>query len=102
MFIEDMLHMPMKAGKNYFGLLITLSLFRNDFPWIYDLGKELISILKSKSTKENKLEAIEEFKMMLELSMGHPMLREIYGMRKDMMYLKELPFKINRYLEDVL
>ena len=102
MFIEDMLHMPMKAGKNYFGLLITLSLFRNDFPWIYDLGKELISILKSKSTKENKLEAIEEFKMMLELSMGHPMLREIYGMRKDMMYLKELPFIINRYLEDVL
>jgi hypothetical protein len=103
MFIEEMLHIPIKNGRNYFGFLITLSFFRNDFPWIYDLGKELTDVLKSKSGKETKIEAVEEFKMILEHTVGHPMLREMYGFRKDnMMYLKELPYMINRYLEDVI
>jgi hypothetical protein len=103
MFIEDVLHMPSKNGNNYFGFLITLSFFKNDFPWIYDLGKELINILKSKSEKEAKIEAVEEFNAMLEHTMGHPLIREMFGMKKDnMMYLKELPYVINRYLDHIL
>jgi len=102
MFVEEMLHMSPKIGKSYWGLLMALSLFRNDFPWIYDLGKELINILKTAVTKEEKQEAIDAFRMMLEHSTSHPMIREMYGMRKDMMFLKELPFVLHRYLEDVI
>lgn len=102
MVLEDMLFMPSKTSKNHLGLLMTLSFFRNDFPWIYDLGKELVDVLKTASNKEEKQDAIDTFRMMLEYSTGHPMMREIYGMRKDMMFLKELPYALNRYLENVI
>ncbi|PWG81185.1 TIR domain-containing protein [Pararcticibacter amylolyticus] len=101
MFIEEILHVPPRAGKNYWGLLMVLGLLRNDLPWIYDLGKELIDILKSTSNKEDKQEAIETFRMMMETSLEHPMMREFYGTRKDLMFVKEFPYIVNRYLEDV-
>lgn len=103
MMLEEMLHMPVRNGKNHFSFLIALSFFKNDFPWIYDLGKEVIEILKSKVNKDAKQEAIEEFKEVLEMTIEHPMIREMAGTRKEnMMYLKEFPYLLNRYLENVL
>lgn len=103
MMMEDILHMPLK-NDNHFGFLISLSFFKNDFPWIYDLGKEVIEVLKSKAGKETKAVAIEEFKEVLEITLGHPMVREMNGgMRKEnMMYMKELPYMLNRYLENII
>lgn len=103
MFMEEMLHINSKMGKNYFGFLFALSFFNNDFPWIYDLGKELIEVLKSKSDKESKVEAVKEFKEIMEYTIGHPMIKDMYGMRKEnIIYLKEIPYLINRYLDNLL
>ncbi|HMJ46880.1 MAG TPA: hypothetical protein VK498_06090 [Ferruginibacter sp.] len=98
MLLEDILHS--RSRKNHVGLLITLSLFKNDFPWIYDLGKELIEVLKSKKTKSIKSIAVQEFKEILEFTFGHPMMREMYGNRKDsLIYFKEIPIVLFNYLE---
>ncbi|HXA02795.1 MAG TPA: hypothetical protein VNW99_12450 [Cytophagaceae bacterium] len=103
MLIEEMMHFPMRNGKSHYGFLMALGLFKNDFPWVYDLGKELIDVLKSKANKEAKAEAVNEFKEMLEHTLGHPIMREMVGMRKDsMMYLKELPYTLNRYLDNII
>lgn len=104
MIIEELLHMGIrKDSKNYFGILVILSMFKNDFPWIYDLGRELIDTLKSRASKNTKSEAVREFREMLEITTGHPMFREMYGHKKESIsYLKELPYIINNFLEDIL
>ena len=52
MMLEEMLHcMPIKKLRNKsIGLLMTLSLFRDDAPWIYDLGKEMLAVLSVSPT----------------------------------------------------
>lgn len=50
MLFEEIMHMS--HGKSSYGFLMALSLFKEDFPWIYDMGKELMDILKSKKDSE--------------------------------------------------
>ncbi len=103
MFLEQMMHMSSKYGKSYYGFVIALSFFKNDFPWVYDLGKELVEVLKSKSSKDSKIEAVAEFRGMLDFTLGHPMMREMYGSRKEtIMYLKELPYTLTRFLDEMM
>lgn len=68
--IEELLNLPSKNNKNHFGFLIALSFFKNDFPWLYDLGKELLDILKSKVNKDAKSEAVEEFRSVIQFTKG--------------------------------
>ncbi|BAU56179.1 TIR domain-containing protein [Mucilaginibacter gotjawali] len=100
-FFDEMLHMAMQSGKSSYGFLIVLSFFRADFPWVYDMGKELSDVLKSKSSKETKVDAVNDFKEMMDFTFQHPMMREIYGNRKDnfYMFMKEMPFILSNYLE---
>lgn len=103
MFIDEIMHITMRNGKNPYGFLIALSLFKADFPWIYDAGKELMDIIKSKNSIEIKNEAVSDFREMIEFTFQHPMMREFYGNRKEyMMYMKEMPYMLYRYLDDFL
>jgi hypothetical protein len=103
MFVEELMHILMKEGKSYYGFLVTLSFFKTDFPWIYDMGKELLDIIKSKVSREIKMDAASEFKEMLEFTLHHPMMREIYGRRKNyLIYMKEMPYMLMRYVDEIL
>jgi hypothetical protein len=104
MFIEEMMHIGFRKGKDPYGFLIALSFFKPDFPWIYDIGKELFDIIKSKVSRETKDEAVNDFREMLEFTFQHPMIREIYGNRKDNFYynLKEIPYLLSHHLEFLL
>lgn len=102
MMIEELMHMMPKSKSNHYGFLIALSFFRKDFPWIYDAGKELVDILKSKSSKTSKREAVSEFKQLMEITTEHPMMREIYGMRKEYrMYMREIPHMMMRFIDRI-
>jgi len=102
MFVEELLHISMREGKNPYGFLIALSFFKQDFPWIYDAGKELLDILKSKVDKETKTNAIHDFKEMLNFTFEHPMMRELYGNKKEyMIYMKEMPYMLMRYIDEL-
>lgn len=101
MFIEELMHISVKEGKSHYGFLVALSFFKTDFPWIYDAGKELIDVIKSKISKEEKVEAVNEFKEMLEFTFQHPMIREMYGRRKEYhIYMKEMPYMLLRYIDE--
>lgn len=84
MFIEELLHMSSRFGKNYTGIQISLSLFRNDYPWLYDAGIDLIRILRSESSPKEKNEAVEVFMELVEFTFEHPIMREMYGMDKEL------------------
>ena len=100
MFIEELMHISLNEGKSRYGFLVALSFFKTDFPWIYDTGKELIDVLKSEISKEAKMEAVNEFRDMLEFTFQHPMMREIYGRRKEnYIFMKEMPYMLLRHIE---
>lgn len=84
MFIEELLHISSRFEKNYTGLQITLSLFRNDYPWLYDAGLDLVRVLRSKAGEKEKNESTEVFMELIEFTFEHPIMREMYGMDKEM------------------
>lgn len=101
MLFEEVMHMTSKRGS--YGFLMILSLFREDFPWIYDMGKEVLDILKSHKTLDEKSLAIREFRDIIEFTCGHPMMRDIYSRNKEsLMFMKEMPYMLSRYLDDML
>lgn len=100
MVLEEIMHMS--GGRSSYGFLMTLSLFKEDFPWIYDMGKELVDILKSDSNSEEKENAVRAFREILDFTLGHPMMREVYSRNKNtMMLVKELPYALFRYLDNM-
>ena len=103
MMMEELLHFNRKElGANY-GLLVVLSLFKEDYPWLYDLGKDLIDTLKSKKPNEHKREAIRSFTEFLKYS-SHTMMRfdkRMGGNKEDMVLLHELPMVLERLLDDI-
>lgn len=100
MLFEEIMHMS--DGRNSYSFLMLLSLFKEDFPWIYDMGKELIDILKSNKNPEEKSMAIRDFKEMIDFTCSHPFMREMIGRNKEsMMLMNELPYILMRYLDDM-
>lgn len=99
-FFEEVM---LRAGKrSSYGFLMILSLFREDFPWIYDMGKEVLDIIKSKKDPKEKSLAIREFREIIEFTFGHPAMREIFGRNKEsMMQMQEMSYFLFRCLEDV-
>lgn len=100
MFFEEIMHISGKRSS--YAFLMTLSLLKDDFPWIYDMGKELIDILKSENPTKEKSIAIKEFREMVDFTFSHPMMRDIFGRNKDsIMFMKELPYSLMRYLDEI-
>ena len=103
MFFEELMHMSPMGRRNYIGLQIILSLFRDDYPWVYDAGKEVIEILKSKKTKNEKMKAVDEFANMIEFTSEHPIMKEFYRNNKEIrMILRDLSMLFRRYFEEMI
>lgn len=99
-FFEEMMHISPAFSRSYIGLQIALSVFKDDFPWIYDAGKEVIEVLKAKKPKAQKIEAINEFSEIMEVSFDHPIMRDYHRHSKEhMMLVRELPHMFREALE---
>lgn len=83
-----------------YNLLIILSVYRDEFPWLYDAGSELVKVIQSNSQKKTKIMAIEKFQKILDFTSGHPIMRESFRYNKDaMMMLRELPMRLMDEME---
>ena len=100
LILDEIMHVS--GRRSAYGFLMTLSLYREDFPWIYDMGKELMDVIKSQKSKEEKQQAIQEFNEMINFTCNHPIMRDLLGRNKDnMIFMKELPYILIRYLENL-
>lgn len=100
MFFEEIMHISGKRSS--YAFLMTLSLLKDDFPWIYDMGKELIDILKSENPTEEKSIAIKEFRDMVDFTFSHPMMRDMFMRNKEnIIFMKELPYALMKYLDEI-
>lgn len=100
MFFEEIMHISGKRSS--YAFLMTLSLLKDDFPWIYDMGKELIDILKSENPTEEKSIATKEFRDMVDFTFSHPMMRDMFMRNKEnIIFMKELPYALMKYLDEI-
>lgn len=100
MMIEELIHMSPRFEKSLTGFQIALSLFRNDFPWVYDAGIDLSRTVKSQIDPTEKRDAVEAFFELLEVTFEHPMMREMHNGDKDMIIMgRELRHILKRSLD---
>ena len=83
MFMEELIHSILPECQKQYALLIILSMIQDKFPWIYNIGKELLDIISSQQDIDIKKESIRNFQKIVEFSFEHPMMRETYMRQKD-------------------
>jgi len=99
MMFEEILHMGMETGGHDLGFLIMISFFKDDFPWVYEMGLETYRGLKSTKSKIEKRKLIEGFEKAFEM-VGHPMMREVYGKSEELyMFSKDIRHFMHRFLD---
>ncbi len=90
---------PRLAGK-YIAFQMVVSLFKEDFPWLFEGGMDVVRTLKSKSTMDEKEQAVSEFMELVEFSFEHPFMREMTMHDKEQyMMLRELPYMLKHALK---
>jgi TIR domain len=100
MFIEELLHVSPRFDANLTGFQIAISLFRTDFPWLYDAGLDISRTLRSTVPSEEKQAAVNAFYELVEFTFEHPIMREMYMPEKEMWIMgRELPRILRRSLE---
>lgn len=102
MFMEDLMHSILPECQKQYGFLIALSMFQDNFPWIYNMGKGLVDMLQSNADLEAKHEAINDFRRILEFTYEHPAMRDIYSRRKEsIMMLKDMQYVLMGILKEL-
>jgi hypothetical protein len=96
MIVDELIHsFESNKPNNYIGLQMALSLFKEDFPWVYDSGKEVLEVMKISKNKRDKHLAIEYFQRVLEFSFEYPIARELNNHSKDILLMYR---EISRFL----
>ena len=100
MFLEELVHTHMERENMPYGFLMILSFFKDDFPWIYDMGKELLEILKSERDFDKRENAIKAYREMIDFTCSNPIMRDMHMRNSDnMMIMKEMPYILMNCLE---
>lgn len=79
--MDEMLHMTSKELGDNLGILIIGSFFKEDFPWLYDVGAEVYR--KLESGHPDAADALKRFIMLIDRMTHHPMMWEMQERSKD-------------------
>ena len=83
-----------------YNISIALSYYKDDYPWLYEAGNEMVKKLSSGVAEKAKRDAVNKFKTVFEITLGHPMMREMFRNRKESMgMVEELYVSIMRGIE---
>jgi hypothetical protein len=99
--IEDLLHGSPRFGGKNIGFQMVLSLFREDFPWLYEAGMDVVRKIKEDKSNREINQAISEFMEIVEFSFEHPIMREMFMPDKEQyMMLRELSYMLKKYYKN--
>ena len=87
-----------------YNILMMLSIFKEDFPWLYDAGSELVRTVESEATLEKKRHSLNKFRNVLEATYENPVARDLFRGRKDAyVLLRDMSIvivnEVERYME---
>ena len=100
MFLEEFYYLAKNSeGFNDFfpyNILIILSLYRIDYPWLYDAGCELVNtLLKNESAELIKIES-DKFMKLLDFTCNNSLMQELIDSRHEpLILLREIPSLLN-------
>ncbi|MCR5610723.1 MAG: toll/interleukin-1 receptor domain-containing protein [Clostridiales bacterium] len=101
MILDEIMHMTSRRSSS--GFLMTLSIFKEDFPWIYAMGKEFIEIMSSETSAEEKLTAARDFRELIDYTFNHPFMREgLTHPNENNMLWKDAAYAIYRFIDDIV
>ncbi len=99
MMIEEIIHMGLETGDQNLGFLMIISFFKDDFPWIYEIGLDTYKGMKTTRSKQEKIKLIQNFERSFEM-IGHPMMREFYGKSEEIyIFSKDIRHIMHRFLD---
>jgi hypothetical protein len=100
MLMEEILHVSPRFASNLTGFQIALSLLRNDFPWLYDAGLDVVRTFRNSTSTTEKTAATDAFYELVEFTFEHPVMREMYMPDKEMWVIsRELPRMLRKSLD---
>ena len=91
--IEDLLFSAREKIDLFpYNILLVLSVYKEEFPWLYEAGNDFAKTVNSKCSKQAKTEAIGKLEKIIECTYELPVYKEMTPMKKEcMMLLRELP-----------
>lgn len=103
MMFDELMHIGMDENRDL-GFLVLISLYKDDFPWLYEIGLETYRSLKkakSMTEKERLMKGFENAFMLLE----HPIFREMHMDNEEMYMMQKdtrhaFRYFIEKYLKD--
>ena len=76
-FIEEFVHTAERESDDSIAIVMVTSLFRDEFPWLYDVSVELYRAIESNEPGSDKL--FKRFLRLFDLSLRHPLFRDHHG-----------------------
>lgn len=99
MIFDEMIHFSLMNEDSNIGLLIFLGLYKDDFPWFYEVGMETYRGLKTSKNTAEKEKLIRNLERAVDM-LGHPIIREFYGESKESHYLlKESRYMMHKFID---
>lgn len=100
--VEELMLRSTKSRNKYIAFQMVLSLFREDFPWLYEAGMDVVRKLKENNSIKERNIAISDFMEFVDFSFEHPLMREMLMPDKEQyMMLRELPYMLKNYTKDL-
>lgn len=100
---DEMMHIgEMSMEDPSLPFLIAISMYKEEIPWLYEVGLETYRVMKESKNRGQKEKAIMRFERALEMT-THPIMRDMYGDSKDSyILLKESRHIFRRIIERFL
>jgi len=95
MMVDELMHMT--KPDDPIGLLATISLFREDMPWLYELGLEVYRAIQRGNVTQIR-KAGRAFHIALDFTSRGPFARELHD-KETFFFLKESMELLHRYIE---
>jgi hypothetical protein len=100
MMLEDMMHF---SKDESLGFIMILSFFKNDLPWIYDIGMETLKNIKAAKSMKERENLTREFERIVEMSIHNPVFEDLIMKNKeDYRIYRELPHLLERALHRII
>jgi hypothetical protein len=100
--LDEIMFMSKESEDSSFGFLVMISMYRDDMPWIYEIGKETYEILKSNKNVSVKEKALSDFRRLLKNSFRHPILMEMGGSKESMMMMEDVMYFTDKFMDRMI
>lgn len=96
--MDELFHYSSKLEDPNISFLMMISLFKDDMPWLYEIGIDTYRTIKTAKTKTEKEKAMSSFSRAIEM-VQHPIFMEAYGRTKEgYMFMNEAVHLLHRYI----